>query len=249
MAISFVGSKTFSHNATSAQSCSLTDLKDTAGVDAVLAPGDMIVINFSHAGSLITAAQGTPTGYTAATPAITAAANRSTIVVSSAVMGAAPDTTVSIPAALTTNNFVAVTIHAFRGALGFFVTPTSASGTASTTADAPSVTPDTTGDWVLAAAGQGNVSAAPTALTNPAGMSGTTNHFRAVTGQVGVFGGGAAMALYTAWAAGAYDPAVFGGGSAAVNGEWTAASLVLRAALPSGAPLPYRSPYIPFLAR
>ena len=233
MAITFVGSKTFIHNATTAQSCSLTDLLDAAGASATLLQDDIVVINYvlgstaNRATALMSIA-----GYTAFAADLYQNDNLdANQLVSYKFMGATPDTTVSIPASNATSAGVAVVIHAFRGVNK--ITPldvTSATAGAGNTgvADAGAITPVTQGAWILACGGAAVEDGVP--FTNPAGMSATTNHFRSVSITTTTTDANAATALLTTWTSGSYNPAVFGGSSSSSRSSWVATTIALRPA-------------------
>lgn len=234
MAITFVGSKTFTHAAITAQACSLTDLVDASGATATLQQGDIVVLNYG-VGTTVdrTEAQMLASGYTAVASGVNLYQNDSNDanqLVQYKVMGASPDTSVSIPASNATTAGVACTIHAFRGvdtATPMDVTPVTAGNINTGVADAGSITPVTPGSWILACAVAGV--AAGAAFTNPAGMSATTNHFRSVTNSATTTDCNVGTALKTDWTSGAFDPAVFGGSTSTNTGSWTAVTLVLRA--------------------
>lgn len=236
MAITFVGSKTFIHNAITAQSCSLTDLLDQAGASATLLQDDIVVINYVLGTTVNrTLAQMSIGGYTAfAADLYQNDNNDANQLVSYKCMGVTPDATVSIPASNATTAGVAVVIHAFRGVnknTPSDVTPTTAGGTNTGIADAAAITPVTQGAWILACGGAGV--AAGAVFTNPAGMSATTNHFRSVTITTTTTDANAATALLTTWTSGSYNPAVFGGSSSTNSGSWVATTIALRPALNS----------------
>ena len=234
MAITFVGSKTFIHNATTAQSCSLTDLLDAAGASATLLRDDIVVINYvlGSTSNRATAAM-TPTGYTAFTATDlyqndNLDANQ---LVTYKFMGATPDTTVSIPASSAASAGVAVVIHAFRGVnrtTPSDVTPATAGAGNTGVADAGAITPVTQGAWILACGGAAVEDGVP--FTNPAGMSATTNHFRSVSITTTTTDANAATALLTTWTSGSYNPAVFGGSSSSSRSTWVATTIALRPA-------------------
>lgn len=233
MAITFVGSKTFTHAEVSAQSCSLTDLLDTAGASVSPAAGDLVLINYviSTANVDRTNAEMTPSGYTEVvnTNLYQNDANDANQLVSYKFMPASPDTTVSIPASNATTAGVSCTIHCFRGvntATPLDVTPTTAGAINTGIANAPTITPITAGAWIVACGAAGV--AAGAVFTNPAGMSGTTNHFRSATITSTTTDANSGTALKTDWTSGAYDTAVFGGSTSTNTGSWTATTVVLR---------------------
>ena len=236
MAITFVGSKTFTHAAITEQSCSLTDLKDEADANATLLENDYIIISYviATAGVNRTAAQMRPTGYTSIMNDIYANDDYDTnMLVSYKKMGSTPDTTVGIPASDSTSNGVACTIYAFRGVdvLNPNDRPTGSGAVVTTgintgVANCSSCEPNTPGAWIMA---QGAAAVAAGAVfTNPSGMSTTTNHFRSATITSTTNQAVVGTALKTDWASGSFDPAAFGGSSSATTGSWAAATVVLK---------------------
>jgi hypothetical protein len=236
MAITFVGSKTFTHSAITAQSCSLTDLLDEAGASATLLQHDIVVINYvlgSTVNRLVS--QMTINNYTAfAADLYQNDNNDANQLVSYKFMGATPDTTVLIPESNATSAGVAVVIHAFRGVNKITpsdATPTTAGNINTGVANAAAITPVTQGAWILACGGAGV--AAGAVFTNPAGMSATTNHFRSVTITTTTTDANAGTALLTTWTSGSYDPPVFGGSTSTNTGAWVATTIALRPAVNS----------------
>lgn len=233
MAITFVGSKTFTHAATTAQACVLTDLLDSSGATATLKEGDIVIINLNNATTVDrTQAQLLASGYTAAhTDLFANDSNDTNQQVQYKFMGSTPDTSVDIPASNATTAGVAVTIHAFRGVCTvnpLDVATTTATGTNTGIANAPAITPITAGAWILAC-GAAAV-AAGAVFTNPAGMSSTTNHFRSATITSTTNDANIGTAIYSSWTSGSYDPAAFGGSTTTNTGSWAAATLALRPA-------------------
>jgi hypothetical protein len=231
MAISFVGSKTFTHAATSAQSCSLTDLLDSSGASATLLEGDLVIINYGLGTTVDrTQAQMLASGYTAIhTDLYQNDSNDANQQVQYKFMGASPDASVSIPASNATTAGCAVTIHAFRGVnpvTPLDVTAVTTGGINTGVANAAAITPQTPGTWILACAVAGV--AAGAVFTNPAGMSGTTNHFRSATITSTTNDCNVGTAIYTGWTSGSYDPAAFGGSTSTNTGSWTAVTIALR---------------------
>ena len=233
MAITFVGSKTFTHAAVSAQSCSLTDLLDSSGASATLQEDDFVLINLNNASTVDrTQAQLLVSGYTAAhTDLYQNDSNDVNQQVQYKFMRTSVDTTVNIPASNATTAGVAVTVHAFRGVCKvnpLDVTSITAGGVNTGVANAGAITPVTAGSWILAC-GAAAV-AAGAVFTNPSGMSTTTNHFRSATITSTTNDANIGTAIYTGWTSGQYDPAVFGGSTSTNTGSWSAVTLALRPA-------------------
>jgi len=229
--ISFVGSKTFTHAAITAQSCSLTDLKDESNNNATLLEGDHVFIGYVLASTVDrTQAQQTPSGYTALhTDEYRNDSNDVNLLVSVKEMGASPDTTVSIPASNATTAGCSVVIVALRGVDPASVNDVAAVATGGTNtgiANGGAITPSTAGAWILVFAGA--AVAAGAVFTNPSGMSTTTNHFRSATITTTTNDANAAVAIKTDWTSGSVDPAAFGGSTSTNTGSWATATLAIR---------------------
>lgn len=118
MPISFVGSKTFTHASTTAQSTSLTDLLNESDAAATLQDGDLLLLYYVNASTIATRTQVqmTPPFWTAAALGQNSDdTNDTNALLSYKFMVGTPDTTVTIPASNATTAGVAVVIHAFRG--------------------------------------------------------------------------------------------------------------------------------------
>lgn len=234
MAISFVGSYASTHNATSAQSIALSNLRDAANVQPTLLQGDLVIVTVVHSMATTnnrTLAQLTPSTYTACHASIITSndSNAVGMVVSRKFMGASPDTTISIPAAAATTNGVAYAIEVFRGVdltTPLDVTTTTATAGNTGKANAPAITPSTPGAWIVACGGA--AVAAGAVFTNAGDLSATTNHFRSATITTTTNDANVCMGIKTDWASGPFDPTVFGGSTTTNTGSWGAATLALR---------------------
>lgn len=248
MALSFVGSKAGSHNATSAQSVSLTDLLDSAGAAASLAQDDIVIVTVVHSMATTasrTLAQLTPSGYSNPTGhAASIQANDSNAVslgVAHKRMGASPDTTVSIPACAAATNSIAYVIEAWRGvdwSVPFAaVTPTTASGTNTGLANPPSVsTPAAPSDCVVLGCFGGAVASA-SVFTNSGATpyDSTANLFKSGVQNTSTNRAVAGMGAKTGLAASTAFDAAITGSTTTNTGSWAALSLVLRARRVAGA--------------
>lgn len=233
MAITFVGSHVGTHASTSAQTVTFaTALRNESNnLVTALQTGDIVLVAVENASTVNrTQAQLTPSGYTAAhADNYQNDSNDSNFLVSYKVMGATPDTTVSIPASNATTAGVGYAIYVFRGVdtvTPMDVAPVVAGAINTGVADAAAITPATSGAWIAVFAGA--AVAAGAVFTNPAGMSATTNHFRSATITTTTNDANIGGALYTAWASGSYDPAVFGGSTSTNTGSWSAVTIALR---------------------
>lgn len=237
--ISFVGSKTFTHELATPQSCALTDLLDEAGAAATLLEDDLIVIALNQAHNTDrTQAQLTckdPGAADYTLPHSDLYANDvydTNLQVQYKFMGATPDATVTIPANSTTSFGTAAVIFAFRGVdttTPMDTTATTATGTNTGAADPPSIMPVTAGAWILACGAKAS-SGTVHAFTNPGDLSAGTNHFRSVGVNATTADPVVAIGFKSDWTSGAFDPTVFTTGGTSTDNSWCAATLALRPA-------------------
>lgn len=211
--IQFVGSKTFWHAATSAQTCSLTDLLDETGATAALQQGDLVLVNLVQ-GSAMDRQQAelTPTGYSPAHADLHSDDDFDTnLQVSYKLMGGTPDASLSIPASDSTDSGVAVAIFAFRGvdsSSPVDIAATSAIGSNSGVVDPPAITPLSRGAWIVVCGGSASADAVD--FTNPGGdLSAVTNHFRSVVAGAATRAA-SAVGMKIDWSSGQFDPSVWG---------------------------------------
>lgn len=209
-AISFVGGKTFTHTSASSQACSLLDLKDEAGNNATLAEGDIVIVTVSRTstsnlGALYPVAPST--GYVSVGGDLyandTQDANGG---VAYKVMGASPDTSVQIPQ--TGDSGCAAAIIALRGidtSNPLDAAATAATGTNSSDANPPAITPVTAGAWISVHGAY----PATGAKALPADLSATTNHWQSAGVSGSQFASGVSTGLKTNWVSGAFDPAAW----------------------------------------
>lgn len=245
MAIAFVGSKTFGHQATSTASVSLTDIKDDANVSTAPAANDVVFAwvaqSNPQASGARTLAQLTPTGYTAITGSVITASD--THLVTAAlfykVMGGTPDTTITVPASQATTAGLGVAITVLRN-----VDTTTPAGTPQTAnaantgvANPPSVTPTISGSWILV--GGAAAVAVATAFTIPADLDATSARrfpslaFDATTNDVNV-----ALGLKINWTSGVFDGAAFGGSTSTNTGSWAAVAVAIQPLLATATATP-----------
>lgn len=232
--ISFVGSKTFTHSATSAQSVSLTDLKDESNNNATLQQNDLVLVSMVYASVTDRSSVMPISGYTGAHTALwsddTADA---TFLAQYKFMGASPDSTVTIPA-VASGYGIACTLYAFRGVdtvTPLDVTPVTATGINTSAGNCPAITPATAGAWIVGVAGSAGSNNDGSVWTAPAGVSAATNHFRsASTASPTVAEPSIGTFLKTDWVSGSFDAAAFGNANTDVTGAWAAVALALRPA-------------------
>lgn len=232
MAISFVGSHVGTHAAVSGQVINFSNLRNEANQQPTLLQGDLVLVAIENASTVDrTQAQLTPSGYTPAhADDYRNDSNDSNFLVSSKVMGASPDSSVTIPASNATTAGVGYAIYVLRGvntvAGPFDATPVVTGAINTGIANANAITPITAGAWIVVFAGA--AVAAGAVFTNPAGMSAATNHFRTATITTTTNDANIAGAIYTGWTSGSYDPAAFGGSTSTNTGSWSAVTLALK---------------------
>lgn len=228
MAIVYVGGQ--SSGRTNATAALQVTFALTGGVASVPAANDLVIVTCvtGSAGGNPAMAVTTPTGYTALGQLNQSAVTADTSMnVSYKFMTSTPDTTVTIPG--TTNNAwaEAYTIQVFRNVdltTPLDVTPTSAGGTGTGRPNPASITPVTTGAWVVicggGAAGAGAIYTAPTNYT-------TNFHTKnGVDSTDAMIGSG----YWDGWSSGAEDPGSYTGGTTGANDSWSAYTIALRPA-------------------
>lgn len=230
MAISYVGGKG-AGNAGSVNGSAIditTGL--TGGSGGAPIEGDLVIVSVctGTAGRTPATDITTPSGYTPLTAQDTTATTYDTnFQVSYKIMGATPDTSVTIPASGNNADGQAYVIQVFRGVdptTPMDATPTYATGSGANNRPDPAViTPVTTGAWIVVTGG----GAAATGGTYTATYLTNFLTFNGVDTNDASVGAG----YYTAWTSGSYDPAAFTGGSATTSDSWGATTLALRPAL------------------
>jgi len=236
VALELVGSKSFGHNSTSAQSCSLTDL--TGGLAAAPAENDVVFIAYTHANvttAARTLAQCTPSGYTNLHPTVQLQndSNATSFAASAKKMTASPDTTVDIPAASAATSNVHVTIEVWRDVDFANITTTAATTAKAANTGLPNPPSITTpaapaGCVVLGLFGAAVANATATAIAN-AGATPYTSGFKTGSYNTGTgsrahsgIGAKTGLAISTAF------DAALSGGATANTGSWAAVSVMVR---------------------
>lgn len=235
MAITFVGSGVGTHAATSAQTYNFSSLLNDAGGTPTLAEGDIVYVAVENSSTVNRGAGAlVPSGYTAAhTADYRNDSNDSNFQVSYKVMGATPDTSVSIPASNATTAGVAYVVYVFRGVdttTPHDATPVVAGGTNTGIANASGITPVTAGAWVAAFGGA--AVAAGAVFTNPTNMDTTTNYFRSTTITSTTNDANVGGSLFTGWTSGTFTPNAFGGSTSTNTGSWSAVTIALKPYIP-----------------
>ena len=152
------------------------------------------------------------------------------------IMGATPDTSVTVNGSGDTTYGSSTVVHVWRGAdptTPIDVLTTTDTGTNSPRSDSPSITPVTSGAVVLTA-GVGARGSSVSALTEPTGYSNALS--------VGATSGSSKRSVTSIasklWTSGAEDPAAWTGGSLSFFDSWVAASIAIRPQLCSAIAVP-----------
>jgi hypothetical protein len=213
-----------------------TGLLDAAGGQATLLQGDVVVVPYATSAVTDGAMSEGSATYTVVHEAYSnGTANDTNLWLGYKVMGGTPDTTITVLGTGGANHGTIATAFAFRGVdaavldVAFVAGSHAATGTASTRPNAPAITPNTAGAWIVVAGG--GAAATGGAFTNPGDLSATTNHFRsanhAETIDIAI-----GMGIKTDWVSGAFDPAAWTGGVANAGDSWAAMVIALKAAAP-----------------
>jgi hypothetical protein len=225
MAISLVGRKTFAfEGTTSNQSISLTDL--TGGTDTAPSAGDVVVVYYGVGGSSNNQTMTVNSGFTQLAQIVANDTCDAYLRVAYKVMGGTPDTSVEVSQTTSANWPGAGVILVFRGVdttTPLDVAHTTASALNTALADPPSVTPSTSGAWVVS----GGIGAHNNGLHtfSSSDLTGflSVGFDDSVDVTVGVG--------YHQWTSGAFNPAAFtfSGTDSTIN-SWAALTLALRPA-------------------
>jgi hypothetical protein len=229
MAIEYVGGLTSSRaGSTSTVGQTLTGLL-TGGLSASAAQGDLVFITIGVASA---------SGYAPTTLAVsgwtngtfrvnTGVTNYSYQQYSYKFMTATPDSSVTIPSSGHIRNAQTWIVQVFRGidAAVFDATTVFASGTATGRPNPGSITPVTSGAWILwtgvSSAGTGTAFTAPTDFSTD---------WLGVT-QSDTYDSTQGAGYYTGWTSGAYDPAaITAGGTTGSTDSWVAETIALKPA-------------------
>jgi hypothetical protein len=238
VSLSFVGSKSGSHTATTAQSVSLTDLLNSAGAAATLQQNDIVVVAVAHSMATTasrTMAQLTPTGYSVPSGLAVVQASDTNAVslgVTYKFMPATPDTTISIPACAAAGNSISYSIQVWRGAdtfTPFSGFPTTASSANSGLPNPPSITTTAGLSGLVVIGATAAAVASATAITNTGATpyDSTANLFTAGLQNTATNRSVVAMGAKTGLAASTAFDAAVGGSDTTNTGSWAAVSLLL----------------------
>jgi hypothetical protein len=238
MAITFVGSGVGTHAATSTQTINFSTLLNAAGSAPTLAQGDMVIVayhqtaNSTIASGTRSAAQMTPAGYTSLTSTIIGTdTNITSSLVSNKFMTSTPDTSVGIPASVSTTMGVAYDIHVFRGVdidNPLDVAVATISGTNGGQPDPPSITPASPGAWIFLFGSSAMAAGAAFQSAAPTGLSTTTNAWRQAVITTTTNDAAIGAGYKDDWTSGAFNCAAFTGGTTTNTGSWASAAIALR---------------------
>lgn len=227
VAISYVGGKGAGTAGQGGGSITLTTGL-TGGSGGAPLEDDLVIVTVSvgTAARQPNLAIATPAGYTAL-PAqrTTSTSVDANVQTSYKVMGASPDTAVTIPASGNAADGISYAIEVFRGVdpvTPMDVTPTHATGTGTSVPNPASITPVSSGAWIVVCGGG---AAAAGAVFTAAYLTNFLT-FNGADTQDGTVGCG-----YLTWPGGTYDPAAFGGGNVNAANGWGATTIALRPAV------------------
>ena len=225
----FVGGKAATQNfGTSPYDISLSGL--SGGVGSSPQTDDIVVVYCGFSGLGDQPAAISTSGYTELAELFGNSGRDSNVSVNYKIMGATPDTVVSVPSSTQATAYGSgAVVHVWRGVSlsnPIDVTTQVATGVDYATADPPSITPVTAGAIILAMYA-GTADSSPTAPTAPSGI---TKFVQAVsTAATSSFG--IAIGAYEEWTSGTYDPPVWTGFEVGGTADsWCAATVVLRPA-------------------
>lgn len=227
MALQYVGGFGLASSSGTTYTVSLTGL--TGGLASSPSTGDVVVVSVGRGGTSNVAptCSGNSSGsYTGAASALYSNDTWDTNYrMFYMVMGATPDTSLTINRASSTTYGFATTVQVWRGVdttTPLDVTSTTATGINTSLANPPSITPTTAGAIIIAG-GAACQTSAGAAFTIPSGMAnGVSVNGNGSTADIGVF-----IASY-AWTSGAYDPAAVTGGTTSTSSSWAATTIALR---------------------
>ena len=205
----------------------------TGGLASVPAAGDLVVVSYHVGGTTnktltITNAAATPYDYLC--DLYQDDTYDSNLRVAYRFMPGTPETSLILSQTFSTADAGRYTIHVFRNvdsSTPIDVASVEAGGINTRIAHPGNITPVTAGAWIYCVGGAAAATGGTfTTATLSAFLAGTTSD--TVDSQIGA-------GYYDAWTSGEYDPAVFGGGGTdTTNDSWTALTVALRPAVPTG---------------
>ncbi len=210
---------------------SLTAL--TGGSDNAAQAGDIVIVITGWASTVNGNPGVTTAGYTeepGSTDLYSSDTRDANVSANWKIMGSTPDTSVTVSGFNNAANGGATVVQVWRGEdqdtpMDATVTTASANNQSASSFDSPSISPATSGAFVLSA-GLGTDDTTPLTKTAPSGYSNT----------VAVTGTGSTMSVTVgiaskAWVSGAENPAAWSGGETSTSDSWAAFSIALRPAV------------------
>lgn len=225
--LSYVGGTSCSGTG-STYSCSLTSLTGGSGSSATA--GDIVIVITGWASTANGDPGVTTSGYTevpGSTDLYKSDSRDTNVSADYKVMGASPDTSVTVSGFNNAANGGATVVQVWRGidpTTPMDATVTTATGGNASSPNSPSITPVTSGAVVLST-GLGTDDTTPLTKTAPTGYSNavtTTGTGSTMSVTVGI--------ASKAWSSGAEDPAAWTGGETSTSDSWGAFSIALRPA-------------------
>jgi hypothetical protein len=224
MALTYVGGNTASGAGNTNITISLTAL--TGGSGSTALEGDIVIVALNYSGntnanvppSLVTS------GYSSIASLFVDDSNETNLVVARKIMGSTPDTDVEATVSGgSSGRYYTGVVHVWRGVdqtTPLDVTSTTNTGTNSSAADCPSITPTTSGSVVLAVGGNAiangayGINGAPSGYTNLKNVTGSVYSSTAIASK--------------AWTSGAENPGAFSVGGTSISDSWAAVTIALR---------------------
>lgn len=228
MAISYVGGKTVViPGTTSTTVVDLTDIAGGSGGDPL--ENDIVIVAYVIASTTDLDVAVTTSGYTEITELYSNDTRDTNLAVFWKRMGSTPDTDVTLGQTTNVNFGGAAAIQVYRGVdltTALDVTSTTATGIDTDQANPASITPSTSGAWVVAIGGGASTTGAIFTSSDLSDFltatSADNNDATIGMGHIGP------------WTSGAVDAAIFGGGENDVLDSWAAITLALRPASAAG---------------
>lgn len=223
--LTFVGSTTAGITGSSSTDTNVSLTSLTGGVASAPVENDLVIVYYGMCSFFDRSIGVTTAGYTEVAELFANDVAGTNLSVNYKLMGATPDTQVTVSATGSNGDSGAVAIHVWRNvnlSSPLDVTSTTATGTNSVLCNPPAITPVTTGAVIVSGGAGGHQNGVRTYsssdLSNFATIGGPNN-----TNDVTVGVGSAT------WTSGAFDPAqfTFSGTDAGIN-SWAAVTMALR---------------------
>lgn len=233
MAISFVGSlPPVGANNGGNVTLTFSNLVDSTGASAALQENDLVIVGQAESSSSDNVLATSSSGWTKQADIFSNGSNYDTdLAVYTKIMGATPDTSIVLtgPGGSVNGHIgVAVALRGVDTSTPLDISVATVTGTGTSCPDPGSVTPLTSGAWIVVV-GAG-AAATGAAFTNPGDLSSTTNHFRSANhvenNDIAI-----GFGLKTDWTSGAFDGSAWTGGNVAAGNSWAAVVLVIKPAV------------------